>query len=255
MIYQKKNKNINIKRIVTFGLIALFLILGLLQISFVNSFVGTIFSPVLSVKSGILPFSNISNFFSSRGELSKKVLDLEEEVRKLKIENLKVQILENENKELRFIHESSENKNSIFGKVLLRPPYSPYDTITIDIGGEVVNVGSKIYYGDILIGSIAEVTPRYSVANLVSSPDNNMPVRIRGEIDAVAVGRGGGRMIIEIPKDAEVSEGDVITDSSSGISIVGIVSTIDFNEADSFKTVYTAFPVSLGQMPFVEIVN
>jgi len=134
--------------------------------------------------------------------------------------------------------------------VLTRPPFSPYDTFIVTNNG--ITVGSDVYVRGVLIGYVEDVYMYTARVRLLSSPDTNTVVRI-GTVDAEAVGHGGGRYRISLPKDVPVAAGDVVVAPDRGYQLLGTVSAIDDSEAGSFKTVHIALPTSLSDITTVTI--
>lgn len=260
MIYRKRNKNKNIKTIQTIAIfIVIFIfILGFLRMTFINNIFQIIAIPFAKTAYLIkAPFSGIGSFFSTKQTLINNIKSLEDELNQSKLDLIKNQILETENIELRNLSEHSislSEENIILSKVLLRPPYSPYDTFTLDKGeDDGIKIDSRVLYKDLLLGHIGDVSSKSSIIKLISSPGVETKARVRGSVQAVAIGKGGGRLSIILPKDTEVSVGDVVTAIDSNVIILGTVSHIVVDTIDSFQTLFISLPVSLSSISFVEI--
>ncbi len=138
--------------------------------------------------------------------------------------------------------------------VLVRPPFSPFDEIIIDIGSDQgIIPGAKIYApGNVLIGTTTDVFSQTAKVRLLSSPGETYPVLIgSGSIPAVAVGRGGGQYSAQVPQASKVARGDAVSDSSLSDAPFGIVSEVFTDPAEPFETVLFAPPVNVYQLRWV----
>ncbi|MCB9805609.1 hypothetical protein H6775_00445 [Candidatus Nomurabacteria bacterium] len=175
------------------------------------------------------------------------------------IENLQLDLLQQkissiENKELKDSEKSIGDEEGFkIVKVISRPPYSPYDTLTLSSGSkDGLNVGQKVFTKGVFIGFVQEVSEDFSIVQMISSSNVESVVRIKNEIDATATGIGGGRLIISLPKDIDVENGDVVYLPNITSSLVGVVSTIEVAD-ESFQIVYFNLPVSISKILFVEV--
>lgn len=257
MIYQKRNNKSKLKQNILIFFIFIIAIFSISKIEIFQNITRSFVFPFVKVGAGMSgPFSGGGNIFNSKEDLLFKIKQLEDELEKTKISFLKTQVLEFENRELRKLNEDSLSEDPLLAKVVTRPPFSPYDTLNVDKGfSDGLSENNKVMFGDLYVGYLAELSESSAIVRLISSPHIETPVRIRGEFDAVAIGRGGGRITIELPKDSEVENGDVVVLQDSGNHIVGVISNIVFDEIDSFKTLYVSLPVSLSSISFVEIVK
>jgi len=168
------------------------------------------------------------------------------------------EILQKENETLKDLLGRKEIKQkTILGVILVKPPQTPYDSIILDIGSDDnVKVGDKVVAStNIYIGEITEVYKSSSKVVLYSSPGQKLSV-VLGEnsVSAEAVGMGGGNFNINLPKEVEVKEGDVIVIPSITANVFGIVEKVNSQSKDSFQTVLFKSPVNINELNFVEIV-
>lgn len=168
------------------------------------------------------------------------------------------EVLKAENESLKDLLGRKDTKlNTVLASILVKPPQTPYDSLVLDIGeGHNIKVGDKVMAnGNVYIGEVSEVLPSMSKITLYSTPGRKLPVVLgSGSISVEAVGVGGGNFNIFLPREVEVSEGDVIIIPSITANVFGIVEKVNFKDKDSFQTVLFKSPVNISELSFVEIV-
>lgn len=165
-----------------------------------------------------------------------------------------VKAVEQENGELKTLMGRASSTPKILSAVLIRPPYSDYDIFVIDIGAEY-NLGttSKVYAGGSMpIGRISEISDSTSKVMLFSSPGLKYDVLIgRNHLAATAFGRGGGQFEAELPRGANVSEGDFVIAPALNTMPLGVVTTVKSDPAEPFETVIFAPPINIYGLRWV----
>ena len=148
-------------------------------------------------------------------------------------------------------------QKTVLAAVLVKPPQIPYDSLLIDIGGDYkLKIGDKVMANaNVYIGEVSEVMPNSAKVSLYSTPGKKLSVILGGSsVTAEAVGIGGGNFNIELPREVEVRENDVITIPSITANVFGIVEKVNFRDKDSFQTVLFKSPVNVSELSFVEVV-
>ena len=86
---------------------------------------------------------------------------LTEKAAEMKISLSLLEIFEKENAELKAAFSAEERKNYIFGSVISRPPFTPYDLLIIDAGAkDGVEEGMQVLaFGKVLLSYVADVFP------------------------------------------------------------------------------------------------
>lgn len=256
MIYHLKSrkKKSPIKYIVI-GIFILIFIFNLARINPFGGIVGNISYPIIKVGSFVSsPFSGLTGYFSSKKELERKVISLEEELEKNNSQILENDFLRDENKTLKEAFGRDDGlERGILGMVLKRPPFSPYDTFVIDLGNNKISVGQTAYVFNVPIGEVVEVGNMTSIIQLFSSSGISKKVMIGGVVEAEAIGKGGGRFISTIAEDSGIEIGDVVTLSESNQYVLGIVESVEKDGTKTLTDVRFNFPFSLNTMRFVEI--
>jgi len=166
--------------------------------------------------------------------------------------------LQTENENLKDLLGRKDSKqNTILATVLVKPPQTPYDMLTIDIGAlQNVKIGDKVIANaNIYIGEVSEVLPHLAKVTLYSTPGRKLSVVLgASSVTMEAVGIGGGNFNIFAPREVEVKEGDVIVIPSITANVFGIVEKVSYKETDSFQTVLFKSPVNVSELSFVEVV-
>jgi cell shape-determining protein MreC len=166
-------------------------------------------------------------------------------------------ILIQENTDLKdLLGRKSIYSKAVLASILVKPSFSPYDTLIVDIGTDAgVVVGDKVSAdGNIFIGRVSEVYANSSKVILYSSPDEKVLVLVgSNNVLKEAVGIGGGNFKIELPREIDIKEGDDVVIPSISPNIFGIVEKVEYKEADSFQTVLFKSPINVLELKWVEI--
>lgn len=252
MIYRQKNRS-KFKGIKIVGII--FIILFILRIGNIGFAVQLFDRPVnyiLETHIGILnPIKNTFWYFKDKKELQEEVTELKAENINLKLENLLTQTITQEFEYFKNNFGTSSEQSTFF-KVILKPPFTPFDTIRISGDLTKYGVDDLVFYKNILIGKIIKKNNKYATVELFSSPNKLTPITIKGA-QFEAKGLGGGRFVSEVSKDFEIIQGDPIIYPEQTILVLGVVEFIESKEEDLFKKVYFNLPVSLNEISYVTI--
>ncbi len=213
--------------------------------------------PFLKLSTSIKDFSSRNvQVFASKKTLIEENQKISEELA-LKEKDLKfMEVLKEENLELKGIKENRNHYSIVIAAVVSRPSKTPYDTLIVDSGLQTgISIGDRVMVdGDVFIGEVYEVSSNSSKVRLYSSPGNRTEILI-GEITTQkeAIGMGAGNFKVELSKEIQVKEGDSVVIPSITANIFGVVEKIEEKTADSFKTVLFKSPVNIQEIRFVEI--
>ena len=163
-----------------------------------------------------------------------------------------------ENQELKELGGRNLKTLFVLGAILNRPPVSPYDTLTVDIGSN-----ERIAVGDIAmveensaIGEVSSITKNSASVSLYSTPERETQVAVGIErTSAPARGRGGGNFEVRLPKNVIVEIGDAIILPGISHHLLGFVSEIETGPNDPFQTILFSLPVNLNNLRFVMILK
>lgn len=259
MTYLQKNnrnrKGQTIKRIVI-GLVVIILIVTIFFSSSIRGLIQNISYPILHSKNNITEnFSGFSSIFQSSNSLIEENEKLREELKEKELDLITVEILQNEVEELRnFLEIKVEDKQLVVAEVLKRPPFSPYDTMVISAGNDLVSIGDQVLIFGVLAGEISEVYDKTAVVKFYSASNNKVGVRIGDKYDVEAMGKGGLNFSAELPKDIEIEVGDAVTSVDKN-KVIGVVQAVEVNEVNTFQTIYFNYPFNLFDAGWVGIVK
>jgi cell shape-determining protein MreC len=210
--------------------------------------------PVIDVQNTLFsPLTGITRFFITKNALSQENQTLRARVAELEVmtlhQRLQQQLHQDAQREM-----ESDIHNGTQVSVLIRPPFSPYDTLLIDRREAAINTGDYVFLQGVLIGEVEDVHSTTALVRLFSSSAQTIVVRVGG-IDVEADGLGGARYSVTLPKDSSVAVGDIIVVPEVYNALFGIVSEIRNQDGGPFNTVYFTTPVALGSMTTVTVVN
>lgn len=237
-------------------LILLFLISQIFGFSKISNFFKGIYTPIWQTERAFSgEFLKIT--FTSKKDLLEQNEVLKSKLEEEKLRNNKIDILEEENKQLKEIFLRSDyDDDVILGTILSKAPNSPYGTLVIDIGrNEGVGVDNRVLaMGDTMIGEILSVSENNSNVILLTAPGNIFQVVIEDTGRYFnARGRGNGNFEIEVPRDLEIELGDIAYYPSIETHQVGVVKKIIFDPRDSFKTIILNSPINLNELKWIEV--
>ena len=191
--------------------------------------------------------------------------DLLDENARLKSEHLKLNsrlqryaILQEENKRLRELLESSINLNDrVLVAELIEVDLEPFrQQIVINKGrNQGAYDGQPIVDAGGIMGQIIHVGPFSSTVLLITDPTHALPVQInRNGLRAIAVGTGQNNILSlqHLPTNADIHEGDLIISSGLGHRFprgypVGTISKIELIPGEAFAEVSISPSANLGQ--------
>ncbi|EIW00723.1 rod shape-determining protein MreC [Thermoanaerobacter siderophilus SR4] len=233
----------------------------------VESIVGTVFTPIQKVfyQMG----EGISNLFSSISEIGTLRATnekLQKEVEKLRKENIQLQELMNENKRLKeALNFKTENVELDLKLATITGKNSGnwFNTFTIDKGkNEGIQPGMAVLdeRGN-MVGQITEVGDNWAKVLAIIDRDSSVSaVDVRTRDNGVVRGdSNGGLIMIYLPLDAELIEGDVVT--TSGMSrfpkglIIGKVSKVTRDPGSLLKQAVIEPAADFERLEYVFVVT
>ncbi len=169
-------------------------------------------------------------------------------------QNILIRELQKENDDLKSALGRNEQNDFVLAYILKKPPFTAYDTFILDVGAEQgLKVGDKVYSsGNILIGDIAEVYHSTSKVILYSSSGTKYEVLIGNtNIQATAIGRGGGTFETVLPRDVKIYEGDTVSVPDISNSVFGIVGKIIADPVRTFSVIIFSQPINIYEQKWV----
>lgn len=145
----------------------------------------------------------------------------------------------------------------IVAGVLMRPPWTSYDTLLIDAGeAQGVVVGAMVSAGGAgLIGHVSEVYATVARVELFSAPGVSYQATLNGTLPVAVEGQGGGSLRAEMPAGTKVSVGDTVSFPGLMGGVVATVSATEAKAGESFIVIYMALPANPQELRFVEVLK
>jgi rod shape-determining protein MreC len=200
----------------------------------------------------------LSDSVVTRQKLLEENTRLNEEQLKLNSRLQRFAILEEENRRLRELLESSiELHERVLVAELIEVDMEPFrQQIVINKGlNQGAYDGQPVVDAGGIMGQIIHVGPFSSTVLLITDPTHALPVQInRNGLRAIAVGRGqnGILSLQHLPTNADIREGDLIVSSGLGHRFprgypVGTISEIALIPGEPFAEVSVLPSANLGQ--------
>lgn len=167
------------------------------------------------------------------------------------------EILKNENIELKKLLGRVEKEDVVLTAILAKPDRSIYDTLILDVGrNSAIKKGDYVMDNDFIIGTIEEVYKDTSKATLFSTAGNVFPVLIgKYNIEAEALGLGGGNFSIKLPRGVNIQNGDVIVQPGLNPKFFGTILSIESKSTDTFQTLRFVLPVNVNYIHWLLILR
>ncbi len=208
-----------------------------------------------------LPF-DLGRDLSTAVATRKALLEENERLREGRLEmNFKLQryrVLEEENRRLRALLESSiDRQEKLLVAELVEVELEPFrQQIVINKGhNEGVFDGQPVVDAGGIMGQIIHVGPFSSTVLLITDPSHALPVQLnRNGLRAVAIGTGRDQVLLleYLPTNADIEEGDLIVSSGLGRRFprgypVGVVATIKMEPGEPFANIMVTPSAKPGQ--------
>ncbi len=194
-----------------------------------------------------------ANFYSKQkltnenAELSRLLGEAQEKL-------LSLDRLQSDFESLKAAYDRNDKTQEVLATVLLAPPMSPYDTIVIDIGvRNDIRTGALVRsVGGSVVGRVSEVFRDFSLVSLFSSPGTETSVRIGKDVaQGQAVGIGNGEFQIILPRELSVAVGDAVIFQSLSNYPIGVVQTVEYQEADFLQIVSFQSAINIRQLSYL----
>lgn len=232
----------------------------------VRGFIATVVYPLQYVVS--LPIEltrSMSESLVTRKMLLEENESLRQEQLLLNSKLQRFSILEEENKRLRSLLESSiDLRERVLVAELVEVELQPFrQQIVINKGSkDAAYLGQPIVDSGGIMGQIIHVAPFSSTVLLITDPTHSIPVQVnRNGLRAIAVGTGQDNVLLleHLPTNADIQEGDLIVSSGLGRRFprgypVGKVNRISRIPGEPFSNVTVIPSAKLGQSTEVLLV-
>lgn len=142
------------------------------------------------------------------------------------------------------------------GLIISKPNQSPYDTFIIDAGSSkgIYPGAYMVINNTSVLGTIDSVEQNTSIGKLLSSPGLKTVGRLeRTGYDVTLEGKGGGNMIVEVPKEIETALGDRVLYPTYNNRVIGVIRDITLDDRDATKKLYITLPTNILTLDHVYI--
>jgi cell shape-determining protein MreC len=144
----------------------------------------------------------------------------------------------------------------LLAAILKKPPFSAYDSFIIDVGeADGVQKGDRVYtLGSIPIGEITDVNGPISHVLLYSSAGQKFDILIGpSNIQATAIGKGGGSFEVSLPRDTKIKLGDSVQVPGLGTTYVGRVQGFASEPSEPFAKILFSQPINMYEQKWVVV--
>ena len=257
--YRSKNNKHKKKTFLTLAVVVVALIIifftGLLSKTFYKGMVFLSFGKDSSGQT----VSSFIGLFSSKNSLIKQNQDLREKINEMSISSSDRDALVKENGDLKAtLHLQQGTQNRIGASVLSKPPFTPFDVVVVNAGEKAgVKIGNRVMVGGTYVGTVISVSDYTSNIQLLSSSSYKTDVFIGDKaLPAVLSGKGGGNFEVSLPQGSNIKEQDLVFATlQNEVLYIGKVSHILENSDNTLMTLLIAFPFSLYELSYVEIIS
>lgn len=216
-----------------------------------------IFRPVLAAGGSIgEKIKNAETFFISKNSLAKENENLKSEIAGSEADRANYDSVVAENASLKeILGRKNEKTPMVLSAILAKPNQSPYDTLVVDAGENLIKTGDTVFaLGNVPIGRVAETYPNSSKVILFSNSGEKTQVVLGDKnIFMEITGRGGGNFEMIIPRDFTLAKGDQVVLQGIVPYVVGVVETVISDPRDSFQKALLVSPVNIQELKFVEV--
>jgi len=222
----------------------------------VNIAVSIVVAPVNMTKHWLTESGgNLPQYFRNRTGLMAEIATLQSSLAATRGNHLTVQILADENRELRSLL-GDEGEERILAGIIGRPGTLPYDSLMLDRGIEDgIVVGAPVYIGEnTVIGLVKNATAHTALVELATTAGFEATVYIIGpDIYTNAVGMGGGQLRVGVPQGITLSEGDLVVLPSVTSGIYGVISTVQSEPSRPEQYGYVSPQIPMASVRLVSV--
>ncbi len=164
----------------------------------------------------------MTDTFADRNALRSEVTRLRESQRQLQLANLHMQLLENENVQLRGLRDRLPPlvRRYLLAEVISVEASPIRQRVIINRGKrDGVHLNQAVIDGDGIVGQVSSVGPWSAEIILLTDPQHALPVQVaRNQLRTIAVGSGDAEEILLkfLAVNADVKSGDVLLSSGLG---------------------------------------
>src|SRR3989339_190469 len=216
--------------------------------TFATNWAHALATPIWSLRDAAhVGTTNITSLFASKTDLINQNTALKEELLQRTRETFTTRALTLENEHLReLLHRVDARPELLPAAVMHGDTFSPYDTFFIDIGSTegVRDNMLALTPENIAIGSVTKTLEHTAIVTQFSAAGHTYDVVLGAttSVHTTVTGFGSGTMLITIPRDIYVEEGDSVVLPSFTTYPIGTVASIEVAPEDAYKTLYIRSP-------------
>jgi len=176
----------------------------------------------MAVNSPVRAWRWLTDSFADRTSLRNEVAQLRESQRQLQLANMHMQLLENENTQLRNLRERIPPlvRRFMLAEVISVEASVVRQRVIINRGmRDGVHLNQAVVDGNGIVGQVSSVGPWSAEVILITDPQHALPVQVqRNQLRTIAVGSGDADEILLkfLAVNADVKSGDVLLSSGLG---------------------------------------
>ena len=214
--------------------------------------------PLMSLRSDTVQ-SPDANFATSRRVLIEENTRLKQELEARQFDAKLNELLRLQNRQFKEALSQAQRMELTVAHILRRPPDSLYDTMVLNSGRvQGIEVGDLVVSSSVVLGVVRKVYDDTSTVVLFSSPGEETRVMIgvgASTTPVLATGMGGGNFEARIPREVEISEGDLVTLPTLDTYALSAVGEVIADASDSFQRVRFSTPINLWSLRTVYVVT
>ena len=203
---------------------------------------------------------SIEAYLTSKSSLAENNASLRKDLLTANIALLSMQELETQNQSLENMigvkKSGASISKTVFATVTAKPPFSPYDYLTINAGSNSgTEAGNPVFSDDgTPIGIIDVVYPSSAKVLLFSSSGTTFGVVIGDKkFETTVTGAGGGNFYTKIPAGDMPKQGDPVYIPQFIPKALGIIENVSAGPTDAFAKVLFSFPENIFEISYVTI--
>lgn len=232
------------------------IIFGMFLPKLMSSTMTVVMAPVHGMNQWLEKSSSlVPSFFRDRRDLLATIQSLEHELSLSERSTLTQTRLSQENDRLRKLLGAAE-EDRVLAAIIARPNELPYDLLQIDRGSDHgIEIGAPVFIGkETVIGLIVHVTPKYSFAELITTPEFTATAFIAGANVVVTMeGMGGGVARVRVPQGVPLSVGDLVYLPSVEPGVFGSISHLENLPTQPEQYGYISPDTSLAGLYWVSV--
>jgi len=184
---------------------------------------------------------------------------LEEQIASYQAALIELDQVKQENQLLRSeLSYNPTERSSVTAQIIGKPNHSLFNSMVIDAGTDQgVEIGQLVVaYGALGVGQVVAVSSTTATVELFGAPafEGEVLLSTKG-ITVPAKGKGTGNFEIHIPREVEVSDGELLAFPQNPSVTIGVVKSIIFDPRDPFQTVLARLPVNVQELRFVRVLQ